>query len=862
METLEKTVVDKTISQGITFSSMRDERNSYRQPKLDKQQIKKFLKENSPIVAKEIETARTSASRLTIAKNHSVGSSKTRLKKVDSIISSPRYNLERHHNSISSIEHIPSLRILPQLSPRGILFNIEPDEPFLHSLKNSRHKSEVPQIIIPPHHQNDFTGVPLTDPERQSRSLAKALSHTSNKYTDSNGIAVSPAKADSYKYGEMAQEFKDLIAKSNPAYEGTMPRDSPRKKQMIDKINFPSRDVSYLYNSNTSKKMGFKAMLDTLRRDSKDSSFRDYVEQSMIRHSDTETRVHDDLKHLFLNNLNDIVTRRASNFYTQSSASPKHDEIHAALKLNINQTGSNTFRKQHERLFSDSRIGDLISPFTPRNNSIIDIKEQQSSHFQGTDSVLEMSPEAGDFSKNLLESLRSKLPNALKDAPSGRTDVLILSSWLQSNVEQVKKNIKINFTEKLHRTDEIYSLVLNELIRQVSCECLERGELVMKVWKNYIALYNGIALDIKDHFKARNQSREEELLRVQNDLKKQLELKNSENQELVKLNEELEGKYKTIKSEKFRADIKYSNFSEIIVKMKVKMKTAKKQLEIITQEYHDVYYRYHKLRKEKNIEEDEIDFEELLRSKLLAIQAKISIPEINSILLEEDLVENEPKEIEDDQKQSQQKDAAFGAFIGRKIEVADKETEVEKYAFSEGRVEVAVQTELKLVDPQYNELFADMNTIEEFRKEELLRQEIHEENVRNLEEDLQEAMLERGLADKYMKMKKRLQDHVNVSGNNSDVQMDVSMYSNDSRILQFESDHFPRESAERRLSNASQILQQDKSRVDSAENVSLTNVEHEHGQNSPGLTELDPTTFGSIFDHSPSNSTNFRLYFY
>ena len=137
-------------------------------------------------------------------------------------------------------------------------------------------------------------------------------------------------------------------------------------------------------------------------------------------------------------------------------------------------------------------------------------------------------------SRGLLESLKTKLPNAFKDAPSGRNEVVILSTWLKSHVEQVRYDPKLALTEKLLRTDEIYSLTLNELIRQISCECLERGELFMTLWKNYLSLYNGIIADVKNHFIDRERGRYEESIKFNDNLKAQLALKNKEIAETFK----------------------------------------------------------------------------------------------------------------------------------------------------------------------------------------------------------------------------------------------------------------------------------------------------------------------------------------
>ena len=38
--------------------------------------------------------------------------------------------------------------------------------------------------------------------------------------------------------------------------------------------------------------------------------------------------------------------------------------------------------------------------------------------------------------------------------------------------------------------DEIYNIALNEIIREVSKDCAERGKLIEYVWNNYLNLFN------------------------------------------------------------------------------------------------------------------------------------------------------------------------------------------------------------------------------------------------------------------------------------------------------------------------------------------------------------------------------------
>lgn len=128
----------------------------------------------------------------------------------------------------------------------------------------------------------------------------------------------------------------------------------------------------------------------------------------------------------------------------------------------------------------------------------------------------------------LIVSLRKECPNIFTPVPPGRQDVLTLSTWVQDKINNVvASNLEEN--EKCIKCDEIYNLGLNELIRQVSLECVERGELLCQIWTSYYQVLlqykSNVALDFEkekiaytrnlkeqnDHFQALYQEKDQEL---------------------------------------------------------------------------------------------------------------------------------------------------------------------------------------------------------------------------------------------------------------------------------------------------------------------------------------------------------------
>lgn len=835
MRTNDKPANTQPLIQGITFYNRREERNPYRNPKSDKKKVLKFMRGSSLEGTKSTETVKAAILGSTWAKNPSLEALQSGSKIIESYHSSPRHaNESQLHHSIHNDSRATS-KILPQISPRNTTIRI--NESSSYRRKNPSVGSEIMQLNISVKSPRDFPDAPLTDPNRLLLSTTDLLDQVSNKVhsiIDHNGIMISNTRRASYKISEFATEYKDLYKNSNPAYELTMPKNSARKKNMISRTNGISHDVSHLVDLNASNRKDVKIFLDQLQKETSDFSFKDCIEQSLNKQLDNDTKdcgKSNTLKNCFSNNLQDIVIRKASNFLTVSGrSSPRHNEIHAALKMDI-QHNINTLRTRHKRLFSDDHTPISTSPFTTRNVSQNDIQDQN----QGTpraEGATEITDDAAIFSKNLLESLRSQLPNALKDAPSGRAEVLILSNWLKSNVEQIKNQLKLSLTEKLHRTDEIYSLALNELIRQISCECLERGELFMKLWKNYMALYNGIISDIKRHYEKKDKSCHEELTRMQANFKVRLQCKNKEIEELSKSTADWKAKSQAISVEKMKADMKYKQYDEVVAKLKTKVKTAKKQLDILKKEYQDITYKYNKIRKERNLSEEEFDPEEIIQARLIAMQKKPSFTEevaSNELDLEAEEVESQTLVNAD---QLNHNTPGFGAFVGKKIEFVDKETEIDHEIFSGLTAENSTQTELILVHPQYDVLFSDMETIEELRKEELLKHEIQEENVRNLEEDLQEVIIEQRISRMNLKRRKETDGSAYLSG-------DASL---DSHELTYTD---PTKRRRRRPSGMSQVSAQDRSQIGSETYSSLNDLDNDLGNQSDG----------SIFEATPGSSS-------
>ncbi|KAM6124471.1 axonemal dynein light chain domain-containing protein 1 [Pterocles gutturalis] len=97
----------------------------------------------------------------------------------------------------------------------------------------------------------------------------------------------------------------------------------------------------------------------------------------------------------------------------------------------------------------------------------------------------------------LLEDREKKLQLFPSMRPSGRLEVIQLMEAMDSMLEKagVDKMIRVTGPSQLHNALElmkaeqnIYNIVFHELIRQVSVDCMERGQLLSKLRQRYVGL--------------------------------------------------------------------------------------------------------------------------------------------------------------------------------------------------------------------------------------------------------------------------------------------------------------------------------------------------------------------------------------
>ena len=104
--------------------------------------------------------------------------------------------------------------------------------------------------------------------------------------------------------------------------------------------------------------------------------------------------------------------------------------------------------------------------------------------------------------KNILKSLDDEKlikihesQNKNMSKPSSRKEVIALDNWLSIQLDNIKQHEKKSLNEIIDDMQIIYSACLKEIIRQVSIQCTERGQLIQKVWEMYLKLIENAILE-------------------------------------------------------------------------------------------------------------------------------------------------------------------------------------------------------------------------------------------------------------------------------------------------------------------------------------------------------------------------------
>ncbi len=95
-----------------------------------------------------------------------------------------------------------------------------------------------------------------------------------------------------------------------------------------------------------------------------------------------------------------------------------------------------------------------------------------------------------DGLEDILNDLKKELPNIITEAPASRQDVIVLSSWIDSKIQQTSDDPVMKEEEKNAMCDKYFTVCLNEIFRQINLECTERADLLFRIWTSYFKLFD------------------------------------------------------------------------------------------------------------------------------------------------------------------------------------------------------------------------------------------------------------------------------------------------------------------------------------------------------------------------------------
>lgn len=127
--------------------------------------------------------------------------------------------------------------------------------------------------------------------------------------------------------------------------------------------------------------------------------------------------------------------------------------------------------------------------------------------------------EEWSFNGQSREFVRTEFPSM---APSGRREVFLLERWLHDTLEsEIQRDMSAR--EVIETAQTVYSATFHELVRQVSVHCAERGALLVRVWRIYLALFDRLMAIANDDAEAIQAQRDEAVGKLESSLKAALD---------------------------------------------------------------------------------------------------------------------------------------------------------------------------------------------------------------------------------------------------------------------------------------------------------------------------------------------------
>ncbi|KAL4466832.1 hypothetical protein ABPG74_010429 [Tetrahymena malaccensis] len=355
---------------------------------------------------------------------------------------------------------------------------------------------------------------------------------------------------------------------------------------------------------------------------------------------------------------------------------------------------------------------------------------------------------------DLAKSLKKQLPNLYTGQPSGRAEVQIIKNWLEGTFEQIQNDSVLDVKEKFQKIDDSLILTFNEMVRQVSYQCKERGMLLITVFSCYFSLIKKVSqYEQEEKRKATIQNYYEKLI-LQKNSDDDLESKNNQIkalQELLQIEKEKNAQLKEdIKQQEIREREniskndrlkKLNDFAKVqLIKMKREIDDLRtrlqskelfqqKKLEKVLLDYKSTIKRqastsYYSVRSQEKLEESD---QQLIQSLLQIPQqnklnSKATIDDINDKI---DLSFTELiKEAENDANNFQNEVIIKQVFEEKTNALVCQECQTDPMMTLTYTKSVKVQTDLDLMDKKYDKVFANKQKVDDFIREQQIKADL------------------------------------------------------------------------------------------------------------------------------------------
>ena len=342
----------------------------------------------------------------------------------------------------------------------------------------------------------------------------------------------------------------------------------------------------------------------------------------------------------------------------------------------------------------------------------------------------------------LAQDLRRELPNTLSGAPPSRNDAIMLSRWIESKLKAVIESTNMEEKQKCLKCDEIYNIALNEIIRQVGFDCAERAEVLNKIWMSYLRMFQQFKVSlIADQVKARDEH-EEAYNRVHKMYKNMLNEASDHRAKLEKQLNDLSLEHATIKSEYERLLNADSENLQKNWELRGLIKKLAKQLEKVQAENQSLQSRLStKGFQQLKLGETESPRRAQRSNTSSPFHSNLNIKGFSLVLKEENESNSSVSEVSSDhlafeeggeegQKENLHKIEHLNTLalvhsvpdIIKYFDHREAQTGEDLYEF--GHRSAECQTDLRLLDSNYDALFATQNQVDDLVTEHRLKKEV------------------------------------------------------------------------------------------------------------------------------------------